>query len=309
MTYSSGTAGSLATLLSAIQDAAVGAGWTLSGSILSKAGAAFKLTVVGTQIEIEGGLGVSGSTVTTPCTGKARLAASYVTLPVSYEIFTFSNPDEVYVVIKYDVQFYQQLSFGRSSVAGNEGSPWFTAACNDLAVPAGAVSALNLITSFAKIRTLYYPPSGNNSVGLFVKPDSTVSRGTSFFYNKASPTGWKSDILPAPATGMRIGSSDLIAGLLNQLPSLLTGATVLVPIKSGCDAGSKGFMVGVNLNNARFCRIDNLNAGQVVQYGGVSWKVYPWLRKNLDFRNGQVSSTIAIDHSGTYGYAIRYEGP
>lgn len=311
MAYTSGTAASAAALISAIESAATAAGWSISSGVMSKDTAAFALKIVSNQIEISGGLGASGATLTTPCPGKSRMLGPYVTFPISYEVFTFDLPSEVYVVISHGANFYQQLSFGVSDVAGNEGSPWFTSACNSSTPDAGASAGVNIITtSFGKLDLYPFAGTSTNAVGLFMRGAWSGEVGSSFFYIKGVSTGWRGGDTPTQATGMRIGSSSLVAGLLNQLPSLSTGATVLLPVKAGCDAGSNGFVVGVNLRNARLCRIDNLEPGQTVQYGGVAWKVFPWVRKNLTSRNGANNATgRPPNHSGTYGYAIRYEGP
>jgi hypothetical protein len=38
--------------------------------------------------------------------------------------------------------------------------------------------------------------------------------------------------------------------------------------------------------------------------------VFPWLRKNIAARDGSAAAgaTGAINHTGTFGWAIRYEG-
>ena len=303
MAYSSGVAGSLSTLLTAIATQAVAAGWSSTGSILSKGTSAFKLAIIGSQIEIRGGLGFSGETLTTPSPGGSRIGGTYATLPYKYEIFTFTDPDEVIVVINYNNDYYQQLSFGISNVGGNVGSPWFTAACN---LNYSANGGVNLAVSFKSIRAFPYSDRSHNSVGLFVHGVWAGEVSSSFFYNSSTPVGWKTG-----ANGMVYGSAGIVGGLLNMLPSVLTGSTVLLPIKATCDAGSSGLIVSVALANTRFCRIDNLTPGEIVSIGSSRWKVYPWLRKDSVSRNGGNAGTSSDvpSHSGTYGYAVKYEGP
>lgn len=72
---------------------------------------------------------------------------------------------------------------------------------------------------------------------------------------------------------------------------------------------NNGVATVVNPRNARLCRLDNLTPGSIVTYGADQWKVYPWLRKDATTRNG-VNNNFGTppNHTGTYGYAIRYTG-
>ena len=72
---------------------------------------------------------------------------------------------------------------------------------------------------------------------------------------------------------------------------------------------NNGVATVVNPRNARLCRLDNLTPGSIVTYGADQWKVYPWLRKDATTRNGKDNSRLTPpNHTGTYGYAIRYTG-
>lgn len=306
MAYVSGTAANLATLISAVQTEAVTAGWVLTNNNLRKGSAAFSLSVVGSQIEVKGGLSVSGASLVTPSPFGARICAPFVTFPVKYEIFTFNNPSEVYLVINYNSTNYQQLSFGESSVLGNKGQPWFTASLN-----ANTPANDSMIFATLRFHAINLQPKtgvSTNSAGLFVRGDWSGEAGSSGIYSTQAPVGWKGAGTPSTSTGIVQGSSDLVAGLLQQLPSLFNSSTVLLPVKCVIDGGSKGLSVAANLNNARLCRIDNIEPGATLTFGSEKWKVFPWLRKDIASRNGELTNNTS-GGSGTYGYAIRYEGP
>ena len=66
---------------------------------------------------------------------------------------------------------------------------------------------------------------------------------------------------------------------------------------------SGGLSILNSLNNARLLRIDNHESKTLVTFGSDQWKVFPWLRRNTEER-GAVTS---VNHSGTFGFAIRYE--
>lgn len=104
-----------------------------------------------------------------------------------------------------------------------------------------------------------------------------------------------------------VGGVGLVAGLLNSLPNGMNGTTVLLPIKAMKDMGDHGQATTAELRHARYCRIDYLDVGDVVEYGGDKWIVYPWLRKDATDRNAERSDTLTL-HSGTFGWAIRYTG-
>jgi len=61
----------------------------------------------------------------------------------------------------------------------------------------------------------------------------------------------------------------------------------------------------VDLQNARTLRVDNYDPGQIITLGDDQWRIYPFYRKNADQRDGTTSS--GGDHSGTMGWAIRYD--
>lgn len=56
--------------------------------------------------------------------------------------------------------------------------------------------------------------------------------------------------------------------------------------------------------NARFLRIDNHEPEQILTLGHERWMIFPFCRKDVKNRNGGLN----IYHTGTFGWAIRYEG-
>lgn len=312
MAYSTGFASSFADLRSALFSAVSASGWAVSGNIISKGDCFFEITSQATGINIYGGTGASGGLLTGKSTYKCCLGGRFVTLPLSYEIFTSSNPSEVYLVINYNSDFYQQLSFGESSVGGNEGAPWFTASLNgNYGLSGSELSGifLNAYDNYSQIEA--FPVNYTaNAVGLFIRANWAGENGSSFAYIKAGTTpGWYGYSSGPASKYLVVGSASLVSGLLSCSPNMMNGSTTLLPIKSTVDMGSNGRATVVNLNRARLCRIDNVNPGQIITYGPDQWKVYPWLRKNADLRWGIEYNYPNNDHSGTFGYAIKYDGP
>lgn len=88
-------------------------------------------------------------------------------------------------------------------------------------------------------------------------------------------------------------------------PSVWNSEAVLLPIKAFIGRPSAKTSLGADMEFARRLRIDNLTPGDILVLGSDKWKIYPWYRKDVANRNGG----IYANHSGTFGWAIRYQGP
>jgi len=82
---------------------------------------------------------------------------------------------------------------------------------------------------------------------------------------------------------------------------------VLLPIRAyKIRPSSKVSLIG-DLENARYMRIDNYAPGEVFNLGAERWKALPWHQKNATPAGR--SGGDGLTHTGTLGWAIRYEGP
>jgi hypothetical protein len=95
-----------------------------------------------------------------------------------------------------------------------------------------------------------------------------------------------------------------IGTLLGMLPNTLNGTTMLLPVKVTSDVSTPVGAPQIILKpkNYRALRNDNLANGQVITIGGVQWKTFPHFAKNTASRTGGAGL-----HSGTFGFALRYE--
>ena len=303
MAYVTGSAANISDLAAALRNACIANGWANpAGNILSKGTSFFSVEANGNFVELKGGLGQSSGTLTTASPNFVRLGGSYMTFPVTYEIHILTNPDEVYMVVNYNSDYYQQLSFGTSDVAGAGNGPWITGAHNSALTSNN--NGCNVTTTFNDIYCYCYSSISTNAVGLFIKG---IELGSSYFYTTLGTPGWYGS--GDSTNGIKNSSAGLVAGLLGSLPSAFNSTTVLLPIKGVKNMTNNGVATVVNPRNARFCRLDNLTPGSIVTYGADQWKVYPWLRKDATTRNGVNNGTSTPpNHTGTYGYAIRYTG-
>lgn len=301
MAYYSGTASSLADLRTALLTHAVADGWTLTGDVLSKAGVYFQIKVTAENVTC---LGCESNAVANPAPsvvmiGKVFQRSGYTTrlisFPCNYEVFGFAQ--ELYLVVNYDVDAYQWMAFGKSTVPGLPGQGGWCGAT------IGYNSAVTTVTDLITIS----PTSGGStgfiegaSAALFYADDARhVPSRNCFVNHNLDGTGWAWESSGFPI-GIRRASP-----LHGLLPSAWNSESVLLPLAAWLTRPSYKSSLVADLANARILRIDNVTPGDILTIGADKWKAFPWYRKNLDARNGGSN----INHTGTMGWAIRYEGP
>lgn len=302
MPYYTDTVPSFALLKSVIETHCVTNGWSLNNDILSKDSCFFKFIADTTNyLQLWGGLSQTGSTLnSTPTYGVQIKSFSSVpiTWPVTYHLFIFNNPSEVYCFIEYNSGYFQQLSFGKSNLQGIGLGAWFT----------GMVSTLNTYLTgniMLSVSTNRCAATGHTNVdqscGLFIG-DTYYNKPTSYIYSDLDGSSWKSN---SDSSGPLLIASEFVAGLLTALPNLSNQAAVLLPIKAVISRSSGGLTIAANLVNSRLLRIDNHESKSLVSFGSEQWMIFPWYRRDIVNRNGL--GTTPIPHSGTFGFAIRYE--
>lgn len=310
MAFYTGTANSWSDLVTVLQTQCVANGWSIDGNVIYKSGttANFLVTPEANYLLIYGGTGKSGGALTGQSPRGSRTGGSYVTFPVNYDLHIFTSPDEVYLVINYNVDKYIQLSFGRCNLPWMNNAPWFTGSFSTLTGTMTDDFTINANSYICQVGRVNL--SSFNNLGLFAHPwhdsQAAYSYCASNIYSDVGVTAeWKTQWYNK-ADFIAVGSTQAVASLLNCSPSSFNSGTILLPIKAYQNMGSKGYGQIVELENSRLCRIDNQAPGEVVTYGSEDWKVYPWYRKNSSVRSPVNSIT---DHSGTFGWAVRYTGP
>lgn len=302
MAYANGSATSFADLLAAVQAACTANGWTLTGNVLSKGTCFVQLSVVGSALDVLGGTGISGSALTGDCGYSAQLraiAANAIVFPVAYEIHINTAPDEVYLVVNYNVTRYGWLAFGQSPVGGLPGTGnWYGAICSANNGIAGiAIDPVGLSTSLS---ANYTCAAIGFAVGV-IGSGSPLIEGQNFrIHHGLDGNAWSSD------TGStRAITATPLAPLLSREPSIWNSESPMLPLQVYVSRpSSKVSMVG-DFGHARQMRIDNYSPGDIIMLGTDKWKVYPWHMKNTTARDGG----LGIDHTGTLGWAVRYTGP
>lgn len=316
MAYYSGQASSYQELQTVLTNACVEQGWTWADGILNKGLAYVKLSVTTNGIIIQGGTGKSGSTLINASQITPRMGTIHATLgnkiafPLSYNIHVFQNPDELFFILKSN-EYYYWLSFGNSNLQTSYGTGMWLSACalRDLEVYTGGSSGGVLIDASGSGLDSYNGGIAS-STALFWKTNNITAEKSQDTINCSIHGGqWVgSPTLASYNAYDRILSPTTLHPLLSLLPSKILSDSILMPIQAYVVTNSSKLVMVADLKNARYVRIDNFEPDQILQIGTDKWKIYPFYRKNISKKDGQVVGGM-IDHSGTFGWAIRYDGP
>lgn len=299
MAYATGLANTLGDLVSAIQSACTNNGWTLSGEVLHKDDVHVRIQVAGETVTFLGGTGIDGENEITgsgPTIVRMHALAQAFTFPLTYEVHILTDPDEVYVIINYAVDFYQWAAWGQSTVEGLPGTGvWYAASCN--AGGATAISIAAFGTQLGSSNGLQHPAllatSSTSGVG--------NNNQNGYVQHGLDSEAWN----PAnPSNNNGLHGYTALHPLLSLLPNSWNDQTLLLPVVAyRLRSGNKVSLVA-DLAHARHCRIDFHDPGDIITLGEDQWRVYPCYRKDVANRDGG----NFIQHSGTLGFAVRYTG-
>lgn len=299
MSYYTGAANDMAALRAALIAACTSEGWSWNSSTqeISKGTVVVQIQVLSEHLSFIGRVSSGASDASLPVKlGRLSTAAAWaLSWPMAYHIFVFAA--EVYLVCIYDVDKYLWAAFGATTVAGLPGvGTWLGA------------NAADLITTSANpigMTPQMGPMSAPLCPGLFHATAfwNDTARNC-WIHHNLEGNGW---FWEASAGGSLVGIQH-ITTLLTLLPNSWNSEAVLLPLRAFVMRPSNKISMVADCEHARITRIDNYTPGQIITLGSDRWMVMPWHRKNSAGRNGSVTG-IGIDHTGTMGWAIRYEGP
>ena len=309
MAYYSGQATSYQELLDVLVAACVTEGWTWADGILSKSNIFLKLNVNSSGVFENGegviakiGTGKLGAALENSIGGAARLGriasagwGSDFNFPVKYNIHVFEEiVEEVFFIIQVGIDQFQYLAFGQSDISGH--GAWMSSTCG-----------------------LVYNSYTHNLV-----TNNPSFTGGSWTYSHVRAPFWQkqeygfvnyiavSEVIRDEVNGkwLNNNSGDLYAfsqiePLINRQPSNWDSNTIFLPINVYATKYQSKVALVLSIKNAHYLRIDNLEPEQIITLGNDKWKVYPFFRKNRQQRD----SGWDYNHSGTFGWVIRYDGP
>lgn len=309
MAYYSGQASSYQELMNVLVSACVTEAWTWADGILNKGGIFVKPTVnltaiinKGSGLLLQAGTGKSGINLLNPSPGQVRIGSFGLSplvpdpvFPLNYHIFIFNN--EVYLVIKYSIDRFFWLAFGSSNITN---TMWFsgTLALKSLENAGGSKSININLNTAGDVQSGGYPSSS----GFFLQTyDGGSMNATDVIYEPN--LGWLGG--EGSSTVGHFSALYTTQPIWSRLPSVWSQESVLLPINPIIRLASSKYMIFCDVQNARYVRIDNYEPEQIIQLGSERWMILPFHKKNVVARNGGTN----IDHTGTFGWAIRYDGP
>jgi len=288
MAYSNGTVTSLSELLTALTGACVTGGWTYAGGELSKHGCTFPVSVdvyaTGynrLRMQIKRPTTLNTSTVISI----KELSTVSISYPAEYHIFTFDR--EVYLVLNIQPGAYAWMSFGASSISLPGSGAFLAASCAD---------------STSTTYEANYPGFAWAGTATTTLRNSTIiDHGLTF------PLEFYTDDF---FYSMALGATEWYSGTYGigkSQPNNFSGESILTPLRIFTEVSNTRFCLAYESAFARHVRIDNYEDEQIITYGTDKWMIFPWVKRNAATRT--TMGRYTEQNSGTWGWAIRYEGP
>lgn len=285
-----------------------GHGWTWQDGILSKDDLFIKIIAKNQPaqryfdplqqgISITGGNGKQGTQLINPSETSVRLGCTAFGnqqryFPAVYHLFIFA--DEVYLVMKFDIDKFYYLAFGKSNILQNTQGNGLWLSATACFYP----HYLNDRNEYISISTSNGGSGGGNS----------TSAVAPFWNRNAWNHQWSNSVICHGLDGSLWSSGSSIVHctfepLISRMPSVNFADSLLLPYDIFLLRPERKISLIAQFKYARFVRIDHYEPEQIITLGHEKWIVFPFFQKNVQQRdNGW------IDHTGTFGWAIRYEG-
>lgn len=289
MAYYSGQCNSYQHLAEILVEKCQAHGWAWRDEILSKDNVAIKLWVCNTPRSYQTGEGIILSAMSDGLLAdiQPRLGGfgtiNEDIFPALYHLFVFGQ--EVYLVLKVGVDKFYHLAFGKSSILGtvwvSATSPQYCYADQwiSIATNGGGASSSSITSSAPFWGGAYHNPNWCHCTIQHNLDGYIWSGHSSQAYCNFEP-------------------------LISRLPTTHFSDSPLLPYNIYLERPENKLSLICQFENARFVRVDNYENEQILTLGHERWMVFPFYRKNVVERNGGHN----IRHTGTFGWAIRYEG-
>lgn len=331
MAFVTGTASSQVDLLNALKSACTANGWTLTGTVLHKGEINVRVYNDGTAgwnnclvAWMGKGKVADGSALTdafqygmAPNKATRLLPSAY---PVTYDIHVLTNPDEVFMTWWDATGRHFWIAFGQSSpyssTPGTGCNLWIGATSHTVFPVTGGTNSHPIVMSAT---------TGGTSTG--VSLDAQMCVAPALFWHthnpvlRSGPSCLYTDSVGG-VNGSRGNISDTtddfeVSGirhlnpLLSRQPNAWNQESILLPIQCMTPVASAKRKMDIQVGHARYFRLTNVDPGTIITISGEQWKVYPWYLLNRSAPNSAntTAQISAVDHTGTFGWAIRYTGP
>ena len=309
MPYITGSAADMDAVKTALVNACTGDGWTeqtdFEGkTVLSKSGIYVRVEAFADIGDGNPGFNLLGRTSLdggdAPGVVSMRSIGDLpypIIFPVTYHIFTFAN-NEVYLVINY-TEKYQWIAFGQSDQNGLPGTGNWVAATSGSGFSdrddegiwisesgGGGAFSWRKVTTGALFWATEYEASSSRNGWVHNGLDSSYPWALGEGGNTAGPVGIK-----------------YLTELVKTQPNAFNSESVLMPVRAYKKRSENKISQVLEIENARHIRVDNYNNEQIITLGTDEWMIFPYYKKNINNRNGGEH----VDHTGTFGWAIKKE--
>lgn len=291
--YFTGTVNSNSDMLTAINNACVAAGWTLTSGVLTSGDVAVKLEVQTGRLMAQIGTGRSGSALVNPCVPKFGLgfstgtgSAGAIVYPATYHIFAFE--DEVYVALNYRLDYYEWLCFGRAKdVPAGEGQFMSGAITDQYAYNANENRLATVSATTTGIpgstRGTDYQTTATTYTNQYYRPILLYSSNVVIRSSLRGSAEWLSSKNGTTAALVNQVFAHTILGDIflvyspgdNFYTAALCPLSFILPNPGGVN-GAKIFG---RLDKIRLMRNDFVTPGDVVTFGSESWQCFPAIRR------------------------------
>lgn len=289
MSYYNGTVANLSGLLTALTTACVTDGWTYAGGELVKHGCYFPISVdaySGAYQRLRMQIKDPSDSAVSLVSGIKEQSDIVISYPAEYHIFTFDK--EVYTVLNISPGTYAWISFGASSISVPGTGAFLSASGSD-----------NVQADREYNRPGFFFSNPTNSYR--IHQASSMDTGFSFCYPfRTDDTGVN---LGIPASTWYYWAY----GIGTTQPNNFSGESILTPMQIWSEYSSSKYCLTFVSEHARYVRIDNYEDEQIITYGADKWMIFPWMKRNAATRTKFDDYSTA--NTGTFGWAIRYEGP
>lgn len=315
MAYKTGQAADATDLVNILKTEAAANGFTVSGDMVSSSYSFTRVKALNVNdIEVLGFGASNGTTDPGPAARLARLPAG--NWPATYYLFTFTNPAELFCIVKYGAERHTWLGFGELQKAYNyTGGSYYSAMYRPSATLERFYMAFNTApSSLSGTNQLTFGGGGPQALagcflwggyGDIANTFVTYNTTTGFLRCRYNGAAW-------PDATLNPCASELSSLLLQAQPNRWNSQSVLLPIRATIWAKASNAYVDFGaVPYARYMRVDNYLSGDILTLGTDRWMTFPFHRKDTADRNSTAATTDGWtrDHTGTYGWAIKYDGP
>ena len=340
MPYQTGSVASFSALKTEILSFLSANGWTQETDIIKRNGVYAKIAIGATPhdgdayIRLEGGKGSDGSgnliakhdgpSPSGWVNNNGQMSASFglgaanaMVFPITYYFHLASTPvDEFWCFIQFNGDYCQHMGFGNINKAMPFTGGAFYSSMS-VEVDSSSRQLYNINTNSLLSNPGYGFNGALSGLGHNALEMIPFHGGYGIHQNAFAGSALHAEIgglewasshrvsnaAPYPLSKFMIAGHRETGAMQKVSESTVNGMPNLIPFNIRVLGYDGNWQPVGSLENIRFSQIGLMNFGQVESDGTDSWKFYPLFKKDADDADG------GLNHTGTMGLAVRYDGP